>query len=106
MANSIFSKEQIMPLAVKLIGIAGGALSSYGVVTAEQVSTLQAGLPIVVGFGMVLYNIIYSLWANRKEKQIATVKAMPEVTGLQVSSQVLADKVNKIDPVSTTVTAQ
>ena len=92
MASSLFTKDQMMALGVKLIGIAGGALVTKGVMTSDQVSTLQTALPAVAGAAGVLYAVIYSFWANRKAKQIANVANMPEVQGVVVHDQTLADQ--------------
>lgn len=107
MTSSLFTKDQMMALGVKLVGIAGGALVTKGVMTSDQVSTIQTDLPAVVGAAGVLYAVIYSFWANRQSKQIAKVAAMPEVSSVSVTTSALADKITKVDPTtSTTVAAQ
>lgn len=92
MASSLFTKDQMMALGVKLIGIGGGILVSKGYITGDQVTSLQGAWPQLVGGVMVLYTVGYSLWANRKAKQIANVANMPEVQGVVVHDQTLADQ--------------
>lgn len=95
--STFLTKDQIMSLSVKLIGIVGGGLVAKGVLTSDQLDTLQTGLPTVIGVAGVLYTIIYSLWKNRTEKQIADVAKKPDVS-VSVASPELAAKVAKVDP--------
>lgn len=95
--STFLSKDQIMALAVKLIGIAGGALVTRGAMTPDQLETIQTGLPTLIGVIGVLYTVIYSFWKNRTEKQIADVANKPDVS-VTVTSPDLAAKVAKVDP--------
>lgn len=95
--SSFLTKDQMVSLGVKLIGIVGGGLVAKGVLTSDQLDTLQTGLPTVIGVAGVLYTLIYSLWKNRTEKQIADVAAKPNVD-VQVTDADLAAKVAKVSP--------
>ncbi len=95
--STFLTKDQLIALGVKLIGIAGGGLVAKGVLTSDQLDTLQTGLPTLIGVAGVLYTVVYSLWKNRTEKQIADVAAKPDVS-VTVTSPDLAAKVAKVDP--------
>ena len=103
--KSLFTKDQAVALGVKLIGVGGGILVSKGYLTGDQVTSLQGAWPELVGGVMVLYTVGYSLWANRKQVQIAKVAAMAEVTQPVVVSPDMAAKVAKVAPNASVVPA-
>lgn len=103
--TSLLDKTQLMPLFVKLVGIAGGALVAKGVMTQGDMDTLTSAIPAIVGAIGVLWTLGYSLYANRKAKQIAKVADMPEATGLKVTDPALAAKVDSITSSTTPTVA-
>jgi hypothetical protein len=98
--TDFFTLPQLSAMGVKMVGVAGGALVTKGVMTSDQVSFAETAFPVVfglIGIGLV---IAYSLWANRRAKLVAMVAASP--TERVVTTDVeLASKVESLDPKAT-----
>ncbi len=89
MATSV-TKDQIIAMAVKVIGILGGIAVGRGWLTGEQLTTLSDLIPQVITVAAIAGPLVYSIWANTRKKQISQVAAMPEVAKVVVSTPEVA----------------
>lgn len=111
MAISPALKGQLVAGFYKVLPAVSAILVTHGVITAEQSTAIVNGAPEFISYASVLagalggvWTGVYSWWANRQEKKIADVQAMPEAT-VKVSDPALAAKVDKITSANTPTVA-
>lgn len=105
------TKAQLVAGFYKALPALSALLVARGVMTQDQSTAFINGAPealawlqIVAGLLGGIWTGVYSWWANRREKKIADVQAMPEAT-VKVSDPALAAKVDKITSATTPTVA-
>lgn len=84
MAVSI-TKDQVISMVVKLVGIAGGYAVGKGYITGQQLTDLSSLIPQIITVAAVGGPLIYSVWANLRKTQITKVANMDGVAKVVVN---------------------